>query len=144
MNVNDEFAFKNSKIYKDLIGEIISNSYYEVTNIVIERISSNIENAIANLESLRDSEKRKGTINEIILQEIETEILSLKFMLPSKLYTEIIKNNIFNDINLKSKEFQMKFFYKEVFQYIQSMMYFFVIGLFISFAISYFLYKRQT
>ena len=65
-------------------------------------------------------------------------------MLPSKLYTEIIKNNIFNDINLKSKEFNMKFFYKEAFQYIQSMMYFFVIGLFISFTISYFLYKRQT
>ena len=144
MNVNDEFAFKNSKIYKDLIGEIISNSYYEVTNIVIERISSNIENSIANLESLRDSEKRKGTINEIILKEIDTEILSLKFMLPSKLYTDIIKNNIFNDINLKSKEFHMKFFYKEAFQYIQSMMYFFVIGLFISFTISYFLYKRQT
>ena len=144
MNVNDEFAFKNSKIYKDLIGEIISNSYYEVTNIVIERISSNIENSIANLESLRDSEKRKGTINEIILKEIDTEILSLKFMLPSKSYIKIIKNNIFNDINLKSKEFNMKFFYKEAFQYIQSMMYFFVIGLFISFTISYFLYKRQT
>ena len=144
MNVNDEFAFKNSKIYKDLIEEIISNSYYEVTNIVIERVNSSIENSIVNLEFLKDSEKRKGTINEIILEEIETEILSLKFMLTSKSYVKKIKNNIFNDINLKPKEFYMKFFNKKAFQYIQSMMYFFVIGLFISFTISFLLYKRQT